>query len=54
MNATRKIRKFGNFAGVILPKEMLAHLDIEVGQTASVTKRLHGIEMSAPDTDFEA
>ena len=54
MNAPLKVRKFGNSAGVILPKELLAHLDIEVGQTVSVTKTPHGIELRAPDADFEA
>jgi putative addiction module antidote len=54
MNTPLKIRKFGNSAGVILPKELLAHLDIGVGQTVSVTKTPHGIELRAPDVDFEA
>jgi putative addiction module antidote len=49
-----KIQKIGNSAGVILPKELLAHLDVEVGQALSVTKTPHGIELRTPDTDFDA
>jgi putative addiction module antidote len=52
MNAL-KIQKIGNSAGVILPKDLLAHLDVEVGQTLSVSKTPQGIELRAPDTDFD-
>ena len=53
MNAL-KIQKIGNSAGVILPKELLAHLQVAVGESVSVSKTPHGIELRAPDTDFEA
>jgi putative addiction module antidote len=49
-----KIQKIGNSAGVILPKELLAHLHVEVGQTVSVSKTTQGIELRAPDADFDA
>jgi putative addiction module antidote len=49
-----KIQKIGNSAGVILPKELLAHLEVEVGQIVSVIKTPNGIELRAPDTDFDA
>lgn len=52
MNAL-KIQKIGNSAGVILPKELLAHLDVEVGQSVSVTRTPAGIELRAPDADFD-
>ena len=52
MNAL-KIQKIGNSAGVILPKELLAHLQVEVGETVSVSKTPHGIELRIPDADFE-
>jgi putative addiction module antidote len=51
---TLKIQKIGNSAGVILPKELLAHLELEVGESVSVTKTPKGLELRAPDTDFEA
>lgn len=49
-----KIQKIGNSAGVILPKDLLAHLHVGVGETVSVTRTPHGIELRAPDADFEA
>lgn len=53
MNTELKIRKIGNSAGVVLPKELLAHLDAEVGATLSVSKTPHGIELSVRDPEFE-
>jgi putative addiction module antidote len=53
MNAL-KIQKIGNSAGVILPKDLLAHLQVAVGESVSVTKTPNGIELRAPDSDFEA
>lgn len=54
MNIELKIRKIGNSAGIVLPKDVLAHLDVAIGQTLSVAKTPHGIELRAPSTDFEA
>lgn len=53
MNAL-KIMKIGNSAGVILPKELLAHLQVGVGESVSVAKTPNGIELRAPDAEFEA
>ena len=49
-----KVTKIGNSAGVILPKEVLAHLDVPVGGTLSLSKTPRGVELSAPDSDFDA
>jgi putative addiction module antidote len=46
MNISLKVAKIGNSAGVILPKELLAHLEVAVGGTLSVTKTPRGIELS--------
>jgi putative addiction module antidote len=54
MNISLKVAKIGNSAGVILPKELLAHLEVAVGGTLSVTKTPRGIELSAPESDFDA
>ena len=54
MNATLKITKIGNSAGVVLPKELLAHLGAQVGETLSVVTTPRGIELSAAEPDFEA
>jgi putative addiction module antidote len=53
MNTELKVRKIGNSAGVVLPKELLAHLDAEIGDTLSVTKTARGIELSIHDSDAQ-
>ena len=53
MNTTLKIKKIGNSAGVILPKELLAQIGVEVGQQVSVTRTPRGIELSIVEADFE-
>ncbi len=54
MNAPLKITKIGNSAGVILPKDVLAHLGAEVGDSLSLVTTPRGIELSAEEPDFEA
>lgn len=54
MNTKLKITRIGNSAGVVLPKDVLAHLDVAVGGTLSVSKTPRGIELSAPEADFDA
>lgn len=54
MNKPLKITKIGNSAGIVLPKEVLAHLDVEVGGSLSVITTPRGIELSAAEPDFEA
>jgi putative addiction module antidote len=54
MNTKLKITRIGNSAGVVLPKELLAHLEVAVGGELSVSKTPRGIELSAPEPDFDA
>jgi len=54
MNATLKITKVGNSAGVVLPKELLARLRVGIGDTLHVTEAPDGIRISAADPDFAA
>jgi len=54
MNMALKIKKIGNSAGVVLPKELLAHIGAQVGETLSVTRTARGIELSAEQPDFDA
>ena len=54
MNATLKITKIGNSAGIILPREMLSHLGAEIGETLSVVTTPGGIELRAEEPGFEA
>ena len=52
MNALT-IKKFGNSAGIILPKELLAQLGTDVGGTLSVTRTPRGIELAPAQPDFD-
>jgi putative addiction module antidote len=54
MNKPLKITRIGNSAGIVLPKELLAHLDVEVGDSVSVVTTPRGIELSTAEPDFEA
>jgi putative addiction module antidote len=54
MNATLKITKIGNSAGIVLPKDVLAHLNTQVGGVLSLVTTPRGIELSAAEPDFEA
>ncbi len=54
MNNTLKITKIGNSAGVILPRELLAHLGASVGETLAVVATQEGISLSLAEPEFEA
>jgi len=43
-----KVRKVGNSVGVILPKQVLTHLQVEEGDTVSVTDAADGSLRVAP------
>jgi putative addiction module antidote len=47
-----KIRKVGNSVGVVLPKEVLAHLKVVEGDTVTVTETQDGVRLSAADPEF--
>jgi putative addiction module antidote len=53
MNTKLKVRKFGNSAGVILPKELLTRLRIGEGDTLYATEAPDGIRLTAADPSFE-
>lgn len=48
-----KVTGIGNSLGVILPKELVAKLKAEKGDTLFVTETSNGIELSRYDPDFE-
>lgn len=54
MNATLKITRIGNSAGVILPKEVLALLRVGPGDTLHLTESPDGVRLTAADPDFAA
>ncbi len=47
MNFELKVTEIGDGANVILPKDLLAQLDVAIGQILSVTKTPLGIELRA-------
>ncbi len=52
MNASLKITKIGNSAGVVLPKELLAKLRAGVGDTLYVSETPEGVRITAANPDF--
>ncbi|WP_449474661.1 AbrB/MazE/SpoVT family DNA-binding domain-containing protein [Sphingobium chungangianum] len=54
MNGALKITKIGNSAGVILPRDVLAHLNVQVGETLSMVTTPQGIELRTAAPEFEA
>ena len=53
MNAL-KLTQIGNSVGVILPKEVLARLKLEKGDTVFVTDAANGITLTPYSSEFEA
>jgi putative addiction module antidote len=43
-----KLRKVGNSVGLVLPKEVLAHLDVDEGDTICITEAADGSVRLAP------
>ena len=48
-----KLTQIGNSVGVILPKEVLARLKLEKGDTVFVTESAGGINLTPYDPDLE-
>ncbi|MBL8706418.1 MAG: AbrB/MazE/SpoVT family DNA-binding domain-containing protein [Rhodospirillales bacterium] len=49
-----KIRKIGNSLGIILPKEVMARLNVGEGDTLTVTETAEGFHLTTVDEVFEA
>lgn len=47
-----KLRKVGNSVGIVLPKEALAHLKVEEGDTVTLTEAQDGVRLSASNPEF--
>ena len=54
MATTTKIIAIGNSAGIILPKEILARLKVEKGDTLFITEGSQGIRLLPLDQEFAA
>jgi len=49
-----KLTKIGNSLGLILPKDVLARLKLEIGGTLYVTKTHDGVLLTSYDPQFAA
>ena len=49
----RKVTTVGNSTGVVLPKEVLARLNVEKGDNLFLTDAPDGYRITAYDPDFE-
>jgi putative addiction module antidote len=49
-----KLTQIGNSVGVILPKELLARLKLEKGDTVYWTDTENGVTLTPYNTEFEA
>jgi putative addiction module antidote len=54
MNMQLKVTKIGNSAGIVLPKELLARLRVEAGDTLFVSETPDGVRITASNPDFAA
>ena len=52
MTIQLKVRKIGNSLGVVLPKEVLAHLKVEEGDAMTLTEAQDGVRLSASNPEF--
>jgi putative addiction module antidote len=51
--ATLKLRAIGNSVGVVLPKDLLARLDLQEGDTLHVVEAPDGLRLKRADPEFE-
>ncbi|MBC7620017.1 MAG: AbrB/MazE/SpoVT family DNA-binding domain-containing protein [Candidatus Saccharibacteria bacterium] len=49
-----KLTQIGNSVGVILPKEVLARLKVEKGDTLFLSEAANGVTLTPYDPDLEA
>ncbi len=47
-----KLRKIGNSVGIILPKEVLAHLNVAEGDSVTMTEAQDGVRLTASNPEF--
>ena len=52
MTVELKIRKVGNSLGVVLPREVLAHLNLREGDTMTLTEAQDGVRLTASNPEF--
>lgn len=55
MNMSLKVTKIGNSAGIVLPRELMARLRVELGDTVYATEAPDGsVRLTPSNPDFAA
>jgi len=54
MATALKITTVGNSAGIVLPKEVLSHMNVQKGDSLYLTKTPGGFQISPYDDEFAA
>lgn len=54
MNMQLKVTKIGNSSGVVLPRELMARLRVELGDTVYASETPNGVHLTPSNPDFEA
>lgn len=54
MTTTVKVTTVGNSVGIVLPKEILARLNIQKGDTLYVTDTPDGVQLTPYNAEFDA
>jgi len=52
MTLELKVRKVGNSLGIVLPKEALSHLNVEEGDTLTLSEAQDGVRLTAANPSF--
>ena len=52
MTLELKVRKVGNSLGIVLPKQALSHLNVEEGDTLTLSEAQDGVRLTAANPAF--
>lgn len=52
MNVELTVRKVGNSPGFVLPKEVLAHLNVKEGDAMTLTEAQDGVRLTTGNPEF--
>ncbi|RKX35846.1 MAG: AbrB/MazE/SpoVT family DNA-binding domain-containing protein [Verrucomicrobia bacterium] len=52
MTLKLKVRRVGNSLGIVLPKEALVQLNVQEGDTLTLTAAQDGVRLTATDPEF--
>jgi putative addiction module antidote len=52
MTIELKVRKVGNSLGIVLPKEALTHLNVQEGDSLTLTEAQDGVRITAANPEF--